>query len=152
MNEVQSKVKDVQGAGTWESQHGTLYSFEYNMEDGTVLKANHKSPDSALEAGSEVFYTVTKENNFGKQGKVSRTSSAAFNGGGGSQQSAARPAQSYSKPVANSADKNKAFALSYAKDIAVAHAASGVTGYGSNDQLIEELFLNADKMLAWLNK
>ena len=151
MTEVQSKVKDVQGAGTWESQHGTLYSFEYNMEDGTVLKANHKSPDAALAAGDEVFYTVTKENNFGKQGKVSRTSRDAFNGGGGSQQSSNSPAKSYTPP-ASAADKNRAFALSYAKDIAVAHAASGVTGYGSNDQLIEELFLNADKMVAWLNK
>ena len=42
-----SKVKSVQPNGTWDSQYGTLYKFEYVMEDGAVVNANHKTQDGA---------------------------------------------------------------------------------------------------------
>ena len=45
-----SKVKSVTGSGTFESPHGSdlgdgktgFFKFEYTMEDGTTLTANHK--------------------------------------------------------------------------------------------------------------
>ena len=67
-----SKVKNVQGAGDWDSQYGKMYSFEYEMEDGVIFKANHKSPDGAFKIGDEAEYTITKENEYGKLGKVSK--------------------------------------------------------------------------------
>ena len=80
-----SKVKNVQGNGDWESKYGKMYSFEYEFEDGTVLKANHKTSDGAFSIGEEVEYTVTKENEYGKMGKVSKPQEGGYqNNGGGS--------------------------------------------------------------------
>lgn len=79
-----SKVKNVQGNGDWESQYGKMYSFEYEFEDGVTLKANHKSPDGAFKIGDEVEYTVTKENEYGKLGKVSKPQEGGYSSGGNS--------------------------------------------------------------------
>lgn len=110
--ETISKVKNVQGAGTWDSQYGTLYSFDYEFEDGTVLRANHKT-ENHFNVGDEVEYKITKENEFGKSGKVSKPQQqkpagykGGYNGGGkGSQAS---------------------FALAYAKDWAGFYISKGV--------------------------
>ena len=67
-----SKVKQIQGDGTWNSQHGLMYSFMVTMEDGTTLKANSKSQEPPYKVGDEVEYQVTKENQYGKQGKVKK--------------------------------------------------------------------------------
>tara|TARA_R110000822_G_scaffold124309_3_gene258811 strand:+ start:4477 stop:4938 length:462 start_codon:yes stop_codon:yes gene_type:complete len=153
MQEVQSTITNVQASGTWDSQHGLLFKFDYTMSDGTTIQAMHKT-EQHLPIGATAFYTVKKDNNFGKSGKVSLSSAAAF---GGQQQAPqqSRPAPqqaAYTAPSQQSADKNRAFALSYAKDIAVANSSSPETAYASNAQLIEELFLNADAMIEWLNK
>ena len=89
-----------------------------------------------------------------KSGKVSLSSAATFNSG---QQvhnppQPQAPAAAFTAPAQQSNDKNRAFALSYAKDIAVAHSSSQDTTYASNAQLMEELFLNATAMLDWLSK
>jgi hypothetical protein len=52
------KVASIQGAGTYESQHGTLYSFDYHFEDNTTLRANHKSEQSPFKPGDEVDVLV----------------------------------------------------------------------------------------------
>lgn len=81
-----TKVKRVQGNGDFESDFGTLqpngkkllFSFDYEMEDGTMLKANHKTNVSPFPAGAEVEYEITKENSFGKQGKVGKPKENPF--------------------------------------------------------------------------
>lgn len=76
-----SKVKSVQGAGVWDSQHGTLYKFDYEMEDGTSLRALHKSKEAAFKPGDEVEYEITKTHaEYGNSGKVRKPNS--FTGGG----------------------------------------------------------------------
>ena len=40
---TETKVKAIQPNGTWNSQHGLLYQFEVQLEDGTVGEANSKS-------------------------------------------------------------------------------------------------------------
>lgn len=67
-----SKVKRVQGNGDWDSKYGKMYKFEYEFEDGTILVANHKEPNGNFQVGDEVEYEVTRENEYGKQGKVSK--------------------------------------------------------------------------------
>ena len=67
-----SKIKNIQGDGSWESNYGTLYSFEYEFEDGTVLKANHKTQQSPFQIGQEAEYEITKQNEYGKSGKVKK--------------------------------------------------------------------------------
>lgn len=61
-----SKVKAVQANGTWDSNYGTMYKFEYIMEDGQVVNANHKE-NKHLDIGTEVEYEITNsEYNNGK--------------------------------------------------------------------------------------
>lgn len=83
---MESKVKSVTGNGTFDSQYGiphdqndpnskkVMFKYEYEMEDGTVLTANHKSYTAPFKTGDAVEYEITKENEYGKQGKVSKPS------------------------------------------------------------------------------
>ncbi len=83
-----SKVKSVQGNGSFKSGYGALqdngdkllFSFEYEFEDGIVLKANHKTNVTPFPEGSEVEYEITRESEqYGKSGKVSKPQSKGFN-------------------------------------------------------------------------
>lgn len=67
-----SEVKRITGNGTWESSHGLMYKFEVEMQDGTILNVNAKSQTPPYKEGDKVEYQVTKETNFGKQGKVKK--------------------------------------------------------------------------------
>ena len=67
-----SKVVNVQATGTFDSSFGLLYKFEYEMADGTIIVANHKSADAFFKAGSEVEYLVKNDNKFGKSGSVGK--------------------------------------------------------------------------------
>lgn len=67
-----SKIKSVTPNGTYDSNYGTLYKFEYEMEDGVILTANHKEASNAFNIGDEVEYEIKGENDFGKWGKVSK--------------------------------------------------------------------------------
>ena len=66
-----SKVKSVVGNGSWtHEKFGLLYKFEYQMEDGATVVANHKTADGSFEVGTEVEYTITNpEFNSGKVSK-----------------------------------------------------------------------------------
>jgi len=52
------KVASIQGAGTYEGQHGTLFSFDYAFEDESTLRANHKTAQSLFKVGDEVDVLV----------------------------------------------------------------------------------------------
>jgi len=122
---VASKVKSVQPNGTYESAHGTLFKFEYEMEDGVVLAANHKSQDGFLKAGESVEYAIKGNNSYGNFGSVSRPKPAYTPNG-----------NSYSKKTG----ANASFALSYAKDLVVAGKVE-----------IKQILDIADKLNNWLN-
>lgn len=81
---IKSKVKAVQASGTWDSPNGMLYKFEYTMEDGTTLTAQHKEPSNVFQPDTEVEYEVKGENSYGKYGKVSKPQEQPFVQGGGS--------------------------------------------------------------------
>ena len=54
-----SKVKSVQGNGTWSSNDGTLfYKFDYVFEDGQSLSAMHKDESNAIQPGEMAEYEV----------------------------------------------------------------------------------------------
>ena len=86
-----SKVKSVQGNGSFENQYGAeqpdgkklLFSYEYEFEDGVCLKANHKTDDYPFPIGSDVEYEITRESEqYGKSGKVSKPEeTSTFSGG-----------------------------------------------------------------------
>jgi len=65
-----SKVKSVQPNGTYDSQYGVddgngnkiMYKFEYEMEDGTVMTAGHKTVQSPFNIGDTVEYEILNTN------------------------------------------------------------------------------------------
>ena len=122
---VASKVKSVQPNGTYENAHGTLFKFEYEMEDGVVIAANHKSQQGFLKVGESAEYIIKGDAGFGNYGSVSK------------------PKQPYT-PNSNSYSKksggNASFALSYAKDLVVAGKVE-----------IKQILEIADKLNNWLN-
>ena len=78
---MQSKIKSIQGSGTWENANGVdlgngkkgFFKFEYAFEDGTVLMANSKSSPSLFKVGDVAEYEVKREHpEHGKSGTVKR--------------------------------------------------------------------------------
>ena len=121
---VASKVKSVQANGTYDSAHGTLFKFEYEMEDGRVLSANHKSQDGFLKVGESAEYTIKGNNAYGNYGSVSKPKPAFTPNG-----------NSYKKTGGNAS-----FALSYAKDLVVADKVD-----------IKQILETAERLNNWLN-
>ena len=35
---AQSKINKIRGNGSWTGEYGTFYTFEYEFEDGTIIK------------------------------------------------------------------------------------------------------------------
>lgn len=78
---MQSKIKSIQGSGTWENANGVdlgngkkgFFKFEYTFEDGTVLMANSKSSPPPFKVGDVAEYEVKREHpEHGKSGTVKR--------------------------------------------------------------------------------
>ena len=69
-----SKVKSVQGAGTWQGNDGTtFYKFDYVFEDGQTLQANHKTSEPMVAVGEMAEYEVTRTHpTYGPAGKVKK--------------------------------------------------------------------------------
>ena len=71
-----SKIKNIAGAGNFDTQHGMLFSFIYDFEDGQTIKANHKSENSPFKIGDEAEYTVKKTHpTYGDSGSVKKPES-----------------------------------------------------------------------------
>lgn len=78
-----SKVKSVTGSGMYKDFH----SFEYTMEDGTILKANHKENAPRFPVGSVVDYEITFSNEYGNIGKLHKPQEGSPSYGGGASRS-----------------------------------------------------------------
>ena len=65
-----SIVKSVQSNGTFDSQHGLLYKFVYEFEDGVGLAANHKTVTGFFAVGKQVQYEIKGSNNYGNYGSI----------------------------------------------------------------------------------
>jgi len=65
-----SKVKQVTANGTFESNFGLMYKFEYQFEDGAIVNANHKSQGGAFAVGTVLDYEITNAQY--NNGKVSK--------------------------------------------------------------------------------
>lgn len=101
----QSKVVNVQGNGSWQGTYGTMYQFEYTLENGDIGLANHKKNEPRFNIGENVNYQITKD----KQDN----NAISF--------ITADQPNSYSNNYNNNKKQSQgSFALSYAKDLAVA--------------------------------
>jgi hypothetical protein len=68
-----SKVKAVNPKNeTYQSPNGLLYKFNYEMEDGAKLVANHKTEQCPFGVGDEVDYHIKGSNSYGSWGTVKK--------------------------------------------------------------------------------
>ena len=93
-----STVKSCQGAGNFSNDYGNFNSYEYTMENGAILKANHKDTSNPFAIGDPVSYEVKRIHpQHGASGKVgapidmTQGSQAPSNSGGASQGSNPQP-------------------------------------------------------------
>ena len=71
-----SKVKAVHPKNeTYQSPNGLLYKFNYEMEDGAKLVANHKTEQCPFAVGDEVDYHIKGSNSYGSWGSVKKPES-----------------------------------------------------------------------------
>ena len=103
-----SKITIVVANGSYDSKYGTMYKFNYTFEDGVTISSQHKDASKAFKIGDEVEYNVKGENTYGKYGSVQK------------------PQEQFSGAKGYSKGNFSSFALSYAKDLAVAHIAQGL--------------------------
>ena len=78
MENQTKKVASIQGAGTYEGQHGILYSFDYSFDDETTLRANHKTTASPFSVGDEVDVIIRGSRDGFSWGQVKRPESLAY--------------------------------------------------------------------------
>ena len=124
--EKTSKITNVEVLPEWSNSNGTFYPHKVTFENGDVAIANKKT-QNAYSIGQELKYQITGQDNVGNN-KFKEVKEPYMGGGAKKQYS------------------NSSFALSYAKDLAVAHITKG-NDFGSKEILaVAEVFNN------WLNE
>lgn len=78
MENQTKKVASIQGAGTYEGQHGVLYSFDYTFDDETNIRANHKTTAPPFNVGDEVDVMVRGSKDGFSWGTVKRPENLAY--------------------------------------------------------------------------
>ena len=92
-------INDIQSIGSFESSYGTMYKFQYALEDGTIGESNHKSQTSPFKVGQEIAYEIQGKTPKGAPKlKLSKPDGqqAAFKGSKPSAQAQTAPAPSNS--------------------------------------------------------
>jgi len=74
----EATITQITGNGTWESKYGTLYQFEVTFDDDVLLKVNAKTETPPYKVGDKVTYNVTKETQYGKQGKIQKEGQGSY--------------------------------------------------------------------------
>ena len=69
----QAKITALTGNGTWNGQHGPMYSFNIEFDDDQVGQVNAKTESPPYAVGDSVFYEVTQTNSFGDKLKVGKS-------------------------------------------------------------------------------
>ena len=62
---AKSKITKVTGNGSWQGNYGTMYSFEYQFEDGTVGLANHQVNKAKYNLDETVDYEISGQDKMG---------------------------------------------------------------------------------------
>tara|TARA_R110002124_G_scaffold94287_5_gene238153 strand:+ start:509 stop:961 length:453 start_codon:yes stop_codon:yes gene_type:complete len=78
MENLVKKVTSIQGSGTYEGQHGLLYSFDYAFDDETTIRANHKTQTPPFSVGDEVEVIVRGSRDGFSWGQVKRPENTTY--------------------------------------------------------------------------
>lgn len=147
--ELTSKVKVIKSVKPYTNTHGTTYYYTLQMENGDV-GAIGKKKENAYKIGDELNYTL--------KAKTSQTGNDYFvleeirpdNRNDFTNKTNTQSQRVSTFDARTVKEKNKAFALSYGKDIVVANSVS-FTG-ATPDQMADIACSIADKFLVWLEK
>lgn len=126
--EKTATITNIQGDGSYESQYGTLYKFEYQFNDGEMLTASHKTQACPFKIGDSVVYEIKGQNDYGKYGKVSKPQQNNF----------------VRNKTSKEQNRSASFALAYAKDYAGFYISTGT------DYTPDEIIATATKFNQWL--
>ena len=146
-----ARIEDVIGVRKWDKgQHGPMWYYDLLLDNNERGEIGAKS-DDAYHVGQLLTYTAEETDRGFKFKKYWDPNGRNGNGGGYNKTPQAPPAS----PVAaqrtwggGDGDRNRSFALAYAKDITVALAAGKqVDSEAAANRTIEI----ADRFLAWLN-
>jgi hypothetical protein len=135
------KVKSILGVKPFESQHGTIYYHQLEMESGLIGEIGKKK-ENAFRVGDSLTFTV-EETSFGK--KLKEVKEFGGGGFGGGKQGSAGSARS--------------FALSYSKDVEIALIAASLRALSDEGVMVidypittQNILTRADAFLEWLEK
>tara|TARA_R110001599_G_scaffold84737_2_gene228002 strand:+ start:4211 stop:4633 length:423 start_codon:yes stop_codon:yes gene_type:complete len=134
-------IKNISGAGTWDSPNGILYKFEYSFDDNVTIKVNHKTERPPFSEGNIVEYEIKGTNTYGSWGKVSRPESEPFD--------APQPTKGTQPTSAPKRGGSQAgsFALSYAKDVYI-----GLYGPKEPAEVAQDITEIAEIFKTWLDE
>ena len=136
---MKGKILEIESSGSWESQHGTMYTYlmKLETENGLTFRGEANAKSETIEGlpykiGEDVEFEHTEStNSYPDKLKIKKEGSGNY--GNGKQQGS-----------------NRAFALSYAKDLAVARMRDpdqDLASFSSTKEIIEQ----ADKFVEWLD-
>ncbi len=135
---MKGKILEIDSTGSWEGQHGVMYTYMVKLQTMNDLTfqgvANAKSETIEglpYKVGEEVEFEHTESGNeYPDKLKIKKEVSDYRAGGG------------------NDENKNRSFALSYAKDLAVARInAEAADPYTKTEDIIKQ----ADAFVKWLD-
>lgn len=135
---MKGKILEIKGTGSWESQqYGTMYIYMIKLQTMSDLEfegeANAKSKTVEglpYKVGEEVEFEHTESGNQYPDKLKIKKEDSNYSGGGG-------------KAKGN----NRSFALSYAKDLAVARMKHDTNVHTDTESIIKQ----ADKFVTWLD-
>lgn len=129
-----SKITEVVETKNWDGPNGTIIYHQLKMENGDKIEIGKKTN---LNVGDEIHYEI-------------KDTSQEYN------KSKSVNPEWKDKPIGGGSFKGKSnnasFALSYAKDIFVAHGALGTTTGMTPDDVTLYITGMADDFLKWLNE
>lgn len=127
-----AKIQTIKGTRKWDGPNGTVYYFDVLMDNGDTGSIGKKS-DSALKEGDQLTYELEESE---RGNKIKPVVENNFRGGGGFQKQPSNPAS---------------FALSYAKDLAVANINKSDKPL-EMDSLATKVIATAEKFNNWLKE
>lgn len=131
---ITAKVKSIEGVKPFDGRNGTIYYHKLVMDNGDVGEIGKKK-NNAYQIGDEITYTIDATEYGNKFKEVFQGGN--FGGGGGGKQA--------------TRGSSASFALSYAKDLAVANIAKSDKPL-EMDALADKVIHAAGKFQTWLKE
>lgn len=145
-----ARIEDVIGVRKWDKgQHGPMWYYDLLLDNEERGEIGAKS-DDAYHVGQTLTYTSEQtERGFKFKKFWDPNGKTKGNGNGFDKSDMPSGGSSVSSFVRNDSDRNKAFALSYAKDLAVALVAGKDV---KSDDAARRCIQIAEEFAKWLNQ